>query len=123
MINNANQPQNNMAAEVQQSAVYTFSGYVEQTQESVVISESSISIDEEETYILTASVPTDPNREVTWSSSDTDVATVKDGVVTGVAAGTATITAAAGNLTATCTVTVTGEEVEEEITENTDEVE
>lgn len=49
---------------------------------------------------------------VTWTSSDTDVATVADGKVTGVAAGTATITASitvsGTSYTATCAVTVAG---------------
>ncbi len=49
---------------------------------------------------------------VTYTSSDTSIATVdEDGVVTGVAAGTVTITAtAADGSTATCTVTVTAAE-------------
>lgn len=48
------------------------------------------------------------NKTVTWTSSNTAVATVADGVVTAVAEGTATITAtsAEGNYTATCAVTV-----------------
>ncbi len=49
---------------------------------------------------------------VTWTSSDTDVATVSGGVVTAVAAGTATITASitvsGSTKTATCAVTVAG---------------
>ena len=46
-------------------------------------------------------------KTVTWTSSDTAVATVANGKVTGVKAGTATITAKAGSKTATVTVTVT----------------
>lgn len=47
------------------------------------------------------------NSTVTWSSSNTAVATVAaDGTVTAVAVGTATITATAGDKTATCLVTV-----------------
>lgn len=46
------------------------------------------------------------NKTVTWTSSDTAIATVKDGVVTGVAAGTAKITAKAGEKTAAVDVTV-----------------
>ena len=51
--------------------------------------------------------PTNTTLPVTWSSSNTSVATVaSDGTVTGVAPGTATITAKCGTLTATSKVTV-----------------
>ena len=60
---------------------------------------------------LTATIMPDhaTNKNVTWSSSEENVATVKDGVVTAVAEGTATITVTTedGNKTATCTVIVT----------------
>lgn len=47
------------------------------------------------------------DKNVTWTSSNTEVATVENGVVTAVAAGSATITViTANNITATCTVTV-----------------
>lgn len=49
------------------------------------------------------------DRDVTWSSDDTDVATVDtNGKVVGVGAGSATITVTTddGDFTATCTVTV-----------------
>ena len=62
------------------------------------------------TQTLTATVaPANAtNQNVTWTSSNTGVATVEDGVVTAVAAGTATITVTTeeGSFTATCDVTV-----------------
>jgi hypothetical protein len=58
--------------------------------------------------LTAATVP--EGETVTWSSSDTDVATVSNGVVTGVAAGTATITASitvsGKSYTDTATITV-----------------
>ena len=50
------------------------------------------------------------NKRLEWTSSNTEVATVADGVVTAVAVGTATITATStdgSNISATCEVTVT----------------
>ena len=49
---------------------------------------------------------TTDDKTVTWSSSDEDVATVDNGVVTAVGAGNATITATVGEFTAECEVTV-----------------
>lgn len=61
-----------------------------------------------ETITLTAAVSPEnaTNKTVTWTSSDTTVATVKDGVVTGVKEGKVTITAKAGEKKATVEVTV-----------------
>ena len=47
------------------------------------------------------------NKEVSWSSSDTSVADVDGGVITGVAEGEATIKAKCGGAYDTCVVTVT----------------
>ena len=52
------------------------------------------------------------DKTVTWSSSNTAVATVENGVVEAVSAGTATITATAGGKSATCEVTVSTTYVE-----------
>lgn len=46
-------------------------------------------------------------KTVTWSSSDTGVASVStDGIVTGVSAGTAAVTASSGTASSTCAITV-----------------
>lgn len=60
------------------------------------------------TLIPTISPSNATNKNVTWSSSNTGVATVSEGIVTGVSAGTVTITVTtvSGNKTATCTVVV-----------------
>lgn len=60
------------------------------------------------TLIPTISPSNATNKNVTWSSSNTSVATVSEGIVTGVSAGTVTITVTtvSGNKTATCTVVV-----------------
>ena len=79
---------------------------------SITLSQSSATLTEGETLTLTATVT--PNnatdKSITWSSSNTTVATVDaDGVVTAIAPGTATITAAANDgsgVTAACEVTV-----------------
>lgn len=68
--------------------------------------------DYEPTVTITATVlpanVTSGYGNVTWTSSDTSVATVANGVVTAKGAGTATITATTANgKSATCTVTVT----------------
>lgn len=65
------------------------------------------------TATLTATVSgtnlTDEAKAITWTSSDSSIATVVDGAVTAVGAGTATITAASSyntSVSASCTVTV-----------------
>lgn len=79
----------------------------------VVVSKSTLDLEAGETYTLTATVyPTNAtNKNVTWSSSNSSVATVgsSTGLVTAKGKGTATITARTsdGGYTDTCVVTVT----------------
>lgn len=77
----------------------------------VTLSENTLTLTVGGTGTLTATVSPGnaTNRAVTWTSSDTAVATVSNGVVTAVSPGTATITVTTedGNKTATCAVTVT----------------
>jgi len=76
----------------------------------VSLDKENITIKEEETATLVATVlPEDAtNQNIIWSSSDEDVATVANGVITGVSEGTATIKVKTeeGNFEDTCTVTV-----------------
>ena len=76
----------------------------------VELDKTEAEVAEKGTVQLTATVlPANAtNKNVTWTSSDETVATVKNGVVTGVKAGTATITVTTvdGGFTATCKVTV-----------------
>jgi uncharacterized protein YjdB len=76
----------------------------------VTLNWSTLSLNVGDVYPLVATVlpPNASNRDVTWSSSDSGVAAVEDGVVTAVAIGTAdiTVTSVDGGKTATCKVTV-----------------
>lgn len=74
---------------------------------SITLSASTLSLSGNTPQTLTAT--TEPaGSTVVWSSSDTSVATVSDGVVTGVSNGSCAIIAAAGDKSANCAVTVTG---------------
>lgn len=77
----------------------------------VSLNKPSTTIEAGQTETLTATVtPANAsNKSVTWTTSDSDVATVAGGVVTAKGAGTATITATTvdGGFTATCSVKVT----------------
>ena len=76
---------------------------------SVTLDQTSISILEGESAVLTATVKPDDatDKTVTWTSSDNDVVTVYGGKLTAVAAGTATVKATAGDVSAACEVQVT----------------
>lgn len=72
----------------------------------LALDQSAITIPAGEKALITA---TGGAGEVTWSTSNENIATVDGGSVTGVAGGTVTITAAAGEETVSCTVKVTGD--------------
>ncbi len=77
---------------------------------SVTLNKASLALIKGQSETLTATVKPDDatDKKVTWSSSNTAIATVdQNGKVTAVAGGSATITAKAGDKQATCAVTVT----------------
>ena len=77
----------------------------------MTLEKKSIEVEKGKTEAINAIItPENATRKaITWTSSDTNVATVTNGVVKGISAGTATITATTkdGNFTDTCEVTVT----------------
>lgn len=101
--------------------------YLRMTDNVVTVSVTSISLNKtvanlnvggSVTLIASVSPTNATNKNLEWSSSSTNVATVADGVVTAVAAGTATITVKSkdgSNISATCTVTVTASEADTDI--------
>ncbi len=73
----------------------------------ISLSASSLSFTEKVSQTLTATLePIDTTDKVIWESSNGDVATVADGIVTPMGNGTAVITATAGNASAQCSVSV-----------------
>ncbi|MCC8136357.1 MAG: Ig-like domain-containing protein, partial [Ruminococcus sp.] len=77
--------------------------------ETVILDNSSITLEVGESATLTATVmPSDATETVlTWTSSNEEIATVTDGKVRGVSEGSCTILASASNgITSTCNVTV-----------------
>ena len=79
----------------------------------IELSQTSMELLPGESYVLTATVYPEnaTDKTVTWSSSDTDIAIVADGMVKAVAVGSAIVTAQSGNVKAECTVTVNPIEV------------
>ena len=77
---------------------------------SIVLDKISLTLDRGTTGQLTVSInpaDTTESKAVTWSSSNTDIATVDSaGKVTAVKIGTATVTAKVGTHTASCTINV-----------------
>ena len=76
---------------------------------SITLSQTSVTLSAGESISLTATITPEnaTNKTITWSSSDSSVATVSNGKVTAVAVGKATITAKASNgLSSTCNIEV-----------------
>ena len=79
------------------------------------LSQTEIRVEEgAENVTLTVNITPDPEEEpaIIWSTSDDEVATVENGVVTFVGAGEATITAEVGGQKLECKVTVTAKQTE-----------
>ena len=74
----------------------------------VTLSKTSLSLYKDDTYTLKAAItPVNAdNQRIIWKSSNTNVATVNNGVVNAVGAGNARITATVGNISAACNVIV-----------------
>ncbi len=77
--------------------------------ENVSLDHTSVALEEEQTITLVATVtPSDADENtVQWTSSNSSIATVSDGLVKAVAEGEATITARVGDKSADCKVKVT----------------
>ncbi|MBR6876276.1 MAG: leucine-rich repeat protein [Bacteroidales bacterium] len=85
---------------------------------SVELNKTSFQLKEGDTETLIATVKPDDatDKTVSWSSSDTGIATVDaNGKVTAVKEGSATITARAGDITASCSVTIKNKPVLEAV--------
>lgn len=81
----------------------------------VTLNKSSLTLEKGRSTTLTATIApsnTTDNKTITWSSSDTKIATVSNGIVKAVTAGTTTITATTSNgKKATCKITVTEQKI------------
>lgn len=80
---------------------------------SILLSQESVEIDEGATTQLSASVlPINTTTNIFWSSSNSSIATVQNGLVTGISAGECTVSATTDNgLSATASILVKGKEI------------
>lgn len=82
-------------------------GENDKTTYGITLNQSTLSLEKGKTSTLSATrVPSFSTGTITWSSSDTNVATVSQGTVTAVGSGSATITASCNGYSATCRVSV-----------------
>lgn len=79
---------------------------VEEIQYTYSLSETSVTLEKDQTKSLTVSVEPAKDLEITWESSDSNVVTVENGTVTAVANGNATITAVVDGVELVCEVEV-----------------
>jgi len=86
-------------------STYTNTTYVSAT--SITLNKTSLTFEELNTQTLTATVsPSNASGSVVWTSSNTSVATVSNGVVTPLKDGSCTITASIDSVSATCSITI-----------------
>jgi uncharacterized protein YjdB len=78
---------------------------------SITLDQTSIKVKVGQTATLVATVKPDDatDKTVSWSSNNTNIVTVENGVVTGIKSGSAVVTAKAGDKTAKCEVRVLSE--------------
>lgn len=88
------------------AVVFISCGKDDNTVTDISLNQSSLTLAIGNEYILVATVTPKDAAGVTWTSSNSAVATVANGTVTAKAEGIVTITAKAGGKTATCVVTV-----------------
>lgn len=89
-------------------------GIIDRSCTSIVLDNTALSITDNNAVTLTATVtPANTTDKIVWSSSNDEIATVNNGVVTPVGTGTCMITAVCGSQTATCEVTVEMQEIVE----------
>lgn len=76
----------------------------------IKLNKNELTLEKGTSEVLTVSFTPDDatNKDLSWSSSNTDVVTVSDGKVTAVSSGTADIIVKCGDLSDKCVVTVTG---------------
>ena len=101
----------NLSSSVKQACMnaYPLNGGGEQIDPTGIrLNKSTASVEAGKTLQLNATLePSGATGSVTWTSSNTNIATVSGGLVTAKAAGSATITATVASYSASCTITVT----------------
>lgn len=78
----------------------------------VTLNESTLSIEEDETALLVATItPSNANGTVIWTTDNPSICTVENGIVSAIASGSTNVTATVGGYTASCVITVTEKQV------------